>query len=83
MPACAGKTDVRVEKNDTVGFVHRRCGEQELYFFSNISREAVRTALTFYQVSGGFRVLCAESGRELPVQGCGGTRRPAIRHSSV
>ena len=63
------KPDVRVEKNDTVGFVHRRCGEQELYFFSNISREAVRTALTFYQVSGGFRVLCAESGRELPVQG--------------
>ncbi|MFR1476138.1 MAG: glycosyl hydrolase [Hydrogeniiclostridium mannosilyticum] len=63
------KPDVRVEKNDTVGFVHRRCGEQELYFFSNISREAVRTALTFYQVFGGFRVLCAESGRELPVQG--------------
>lgn len=60
--------DVQIEKNDTVGFVHRRRGEQDLYFLSNIAKEPVSTAMTFYQVSGGFQVLCAESGKKLPVQ---------------
>ena len=60
--------DVTVEKNEQVGFVHRRDGENDLYFFANVSREPADTSLVFYQLSAGFEALDAESGEILPVQ---------------
>lgn len=57
--------DVDIEKSQKVGYVHRRDGNDHIYFIANISPEPVRTRIAFKDRTGGCFVLPTEGEEKL------------------
>lgn len=65
--------DVRLSDPEAVGYVHRRDGDDEIYFFSNVSEKPRAVAAAFRDDRGRARLFSAIGGDLLPLSQKGRT----------